>query len=113
MLTKYALTADEVEKVLAAAKAEANRNQWAVTIAIVDDGGFVLQEGELSRNLGFDLGDVRLDGGDDAGDGAHDLFGWSCVGHSGTFVPMIFCVCATTAAFILACCWLFCHADQP
>ncbi len=40
MITKYALTADEVEKVLAAAKAEATRNNWRVTIAVVDDGGY-------------------------------------------------------------------------
>jgi uncharacterized protein GlcG (DUF336 family) len=40
MLTKHALTADEVEKILAAAKAEALRNKWNVTIAVVDDGGY-------------------------------------------------------------------------
>jgi glc operon protein GlcG len=40
MITRYALTADEVEKVLAAAKAEAKRNNWNVTIAVVDDGGY-------------------------------------------------------------------------
>ncbi len=40
MYSKYALTADEVEKILAAAKAEANRNKWGVTIAVVDDAGF-------------------------------------------------------------------------
>jgi uncharacterized protein GlcG (DUF336 family) len=40
MITKYALSTDEVEQVLAAAKAEALRNQWKVTIAVVDDGGY-------------------------------------------------------------------------
>ena len=40
MINKYALSADEVETVLAAAKAEALRNKWNVTIAIVDDGGY-------------------------------------------------------------------------
>jgi glc operon protein GlcG len=39
MLTKFVLSADEVERVLAAAKAEASRNHWAVSIAVVDDGG--------------------------------------------------------------------------
>jgi uncharacterized protein GlcG (DUF336 family) len=40
MITKYGLTVDEVEKVLAAAKAEALKNRWNVTIAVVDDGGY-------------------------------------------------------------------------
>jgi glc operon protein GlcG len=40
MITKYTLSATEVEAVLTAAKAEAVQNNWAVSIAVVDDGGF-------------------------------------------------------------------------
>jgi uncharacterized protein GlcG (DUF336 family) len=39
MITKHALSCAEVEAVLAAAKAEALRNHWEVSIAVVDDGG--------------------------------------------------------------------------
>jgi glc operon protein GlcG len=36
------LTAADAQKILAAARTEAEKNQWAVTIAIVDDGGALL-----------------------------------------------------------------------
>lgn len=49
MNTKAFLTRADVEKILAASAAEAVRNQWAVTIAVVDDGG-------------HPLGLLRLDG---------------------------------------------------
>ena len=42
MRTKQALTLDDVKKIAAAAEAEALANKWAVTIAIVDDGGNLL-----------------------------------------------------------------------
>ena len=42
MKTKPVLTLDDVKKIAAAAEAEAIRNQWAVTICIVDDGGHLL-----------------------------------------------------------------------
>jgi glc operon protein GlcG len=42
MQTKKMLTADDVKKIAAAAEAEAMNNNWAVTIAIVDDGGHLL-----------------------------------------------------------------------
>lgn len=42
MPTKPYLSADDVRKIAAAAEAEARRNNWAVTIAIVDDGGHLL-----------------------------------------------------------------------
>jgi glc operon protein GlcG len=42
MQTKPVLTLDDVKKIAAAAEAEAVANQWAVTIAIVDDGGHLL-----------------------------------------------------------------------
>ena len=41
MITKQVLGCAEVAAVLAAAKAEADRNQWGVSIAVVDDGGFL------------------------------------------------------------------------
>ncbi|VFT05324.1 GlcG protein [Pseudomonas aeruginosa] len=39
---KAVLTQTEVARILAAARAEAQRNQWAVAIALVDDGGHPL-----------------------------------------------------------------------
>ncbi|MDB5982956.1 MAG: hypothetical protein JWQ69_3971 [Pseudomonas sp.] len=42
MKTKSVLTQTEVTQILAAARAEAQKNSWAVTIAIVDDGGHLL-----------------------------------------------------------------------
>ncbi|MCG2592600.1 heme-binding protein [Ramlibacter sp. XY19] len=42
MKTKHFLEAADVKAVMAAAEAEALANKWAVTIAIVDDGGHLL-----------------------------------------------------------------------
>jgi len=42
MQTKFVLTAADVKKIAAAAEAEALANNWAVSIAIVDDGGHLL-----------------------------------------------------------------------
>jgi glc operon protein GlcG len=42
MNTKPALSADDAQTILAAAAAEARAHQWAVTIAVVDDGGHLL-----------------------------------------------------------------------
>lgn len=42
MKTKPILTMQDCEKIQAAARAEAVRNKWNVTIAIVDDGGHLL-----------------------------------------------------------------------
>jgi glc operon protein GlcG len=42
MRMKPALTAADARQILAAAKAEAEKNQWTVTIAVVDDGGALL-----------------------------------------------------------------------
>ncbi|HKX43149.1 MAG TPA: heme-binding protein [Burkholderiaceae bacterium] len=42
MNNKPVLSLADVKRVAAAAEAEALRNQWAVTIAIVDDGGHLL-----------------------------------------------------------------------
>lgn len=42
MIQKPVMTSDDVKRVAAAAEAEALSHQWAVTIAIVDDGGHLL-----------------------------------------------------------------------
>jgi glc operon protein GlcG len=42
MKSKPVLTLDDVKKIAAAAEAEAIKNNWAVTISIVDDGGHLL-----------------------------------------------------------------------
>src|SRR5215469_13273731 len=42
MRTKPCLTSADVKKVLAACEADAAKNKWAVSIAVVDDGGFLL-----------------------------------------------------------------------
>jgi glc operon protein GlcG len=42
MLTKHVLGVAEITQILAAARTEAEKNQWAVTIAVADDGGHLL-----------------------------------------------------------------------
>jgi glc operon protein GlcG len=42
MRTKPCLTSADVKTMMAACMAEAAKNNWKVTVAIVDDGGFVL-----------------------------------------------------------------------
>jgi glc operon protein GlcG len=42
MKTKHELELSDIKKIAAAAEAEAVKNQWAVTIAIVDDGGHLV-----------------------------------------------------------------------
>jgi len=42
MQTKAALSRDDVARILTAAREEAVRNGWAVSIAVVDDGGHPL-----------------------------------------------------------------------
>lgn len=42
MKTKAVLSQTEVSQILAAARAEAQKNNWAVSIAVVDDGGHPL-----------------------------------------------------------------------
>ena len=42
MKTKITLEAADVKRIAVAAEAEAIKNSWAVTIAIVDDGGHLL-----------------------------------------------------------------------
>jgi len=42
MISKPVLTLDDVQKIAAAAEAEARSNKWAVVISVVDDGGHLL-----------------------------------------------------------------------
>ncbi len=42
MRNRPALTAADVQKMMAVCKAEAMKNNWNVSIAIVDDGGYLL-----------------------------------------------------------------------
>ena len=42
MKTKHYLTIEDCKKILAASEAEAAKNNWAVCISIVDDGGHLL-----------------------------------------------------------------------
>jgi glc operon protein GlcG len=42
MRTKPCLTSADVKKMLAVCEAEAAKNKWAVSIAIVDEGGYLL-----------------------------------------------------------------------
>ena len=42
MQTTYALELSDIKQIAAAAEAEAQRQQWAVSIAIVDAGGHLL-----------------------------------------------------------------------
>ena len=42
MQTKHTLELSDIKAIAAAAEAEALKNNWAVTIAIVDDGGHLL-----------------------------------------------------------------------
>lgn len=42
MRTKPSLTWSDVKQILAACEAEAAKNNWAVAISVVDDGGYLL-----------------------------------------------------------------------
>lgn len=43
MRTKPAITASDADTIIAACKAEAVKNNWKVSIAVVDDGGHLVQ----------------------------------------------------------------------
>lgn len=47
MQNRPALELADVKRIIAACEAEANRNGWAVTIAVVDDGGHLLAQYRL------------------------------------------------------------------
>ena len=42
MISKQALSLDDAKKIAAAAAVEARKNEWNVTIAVVDDGGHLI-----------------------------------------------------------------------
>lgn len=42
MITKQALVLDDAKRIVAAALVEARKNEWNVTIAVVDDGGHLI-----------------------------------------------------------------------
>lgn len=56
MKQKPLLTLESAKRVAAAAEAEAQRNNWQVTIAVVDDGGHLLY---LQRNHNTQFGSVE------------------------------------------------------
>jgi len=53
MRTRPVLTADDARRMLDAARAEAERHGWNVSMAIVDAGGFVLALERLDRAAPF------------------------------------------------------------
>jgi uncharacterized protein GlcG (DUF336 family) len=42
MRTKFSLTLEDANKIISSAKSEAIKNQWPVSIAVVDESGFLL-----------------------------------------------------------------------
>jgi uncharacterized protein GlcG (DUF336 family) len=42
MITRQCLSSAEVQQIVAASKAEADKNGWKVTVAVVDESGFLL-----------------------------------------------------------------------
>lgn len=42
MRSKVCISVEDANKIVSAAKAEARKNNWNVTIAVVDDGGFLV-----------------------------------------------------------------------
>ena len=55
--TKPVLTLEQVKRVVAAAEAEAARNDWNVVIAVVDDGGNLMY---LQRNERVQLASLQI-----------------------------------------------------
>ncbi|HXW42971.1 MAG TPA: heme-binding protein [Xanthobacteraceae bacterium] len=64
MRNKPCLTLADVKQMLAACEAEAVRNKWAVTISIVDDGGYPLglarMDGAPTISAEVSLGKARM-----------------------------------------------------
>ncbi len=70
MRMKPSLTAADARQIISAAAAEAEKNQWAVTIAVVDDGGALLalqrldgafpQSAEIATRKAWTAAAVRL-----------------------------------------------------
>ncbi len=56
MRNKMSLTSADADKIMAACKAEAAKNKWNVSIAVVDDGGFVVRLDRLDGAVGQSAG---------------------------------------------------------
>ena len=52
MRKKTCLTASDAERIVAGCKAEAVKNKWNVSIAVVDDGGFLVHLERLDGAVG-------------------------------------------------------------
>ena len=52
MRNKSCLAAADAQKIVAACKVEAEKNKWNVSIAVVDDGGFLLHLERLDGAVG-------------------------------------------------------------
>jgi glc operon protein GlcG len=52
MRNKMCLTAADAQKIVAACKVEAAKNKWNVSIAVVDDGGFLVHLERLDGAVG-------------------------------------------------------------
>jgi glc operon protein GlcG len=59
MKTKTVLTADDAATITAACKAEADRNGWKMSIAVVDDGGRLLSVNRFD-GAGYGTANVAL-----------------------------------------------------
>ena len=64
MKTKPILTMQDCEKIQAAARAEAMKNKWNVTIAIVDDGGHLLSliRGDGAPPVSAEIAEMKAHG---------------------------------------------------
>ena len=60
MRNKLCLCVSDAQKIVAAAKVEAENNKWAVSIAVVDDGGFLVALERLDGAVGQSAGIATL-----------------------------------------------------
>ena len=60
MRNKMCLTAADAQKIVAACKVEAENNHWIVSIAVVDEGGFVIHLERLDGAVGQSAGIATL-----------------------------------------------------
>ena len=70
MRDKPCLTSADLHKAMAACRAEAEKNNWKVSIAIVDDGGYLLLLRPHGRRLAHHGGGRRRKGAHVGGDKA-------------------------------------------
>lgn len=60
MRNKVCLALSDAQKIVAAARVEAGNNKWAVSIAVVDDGGFLVHLERLDGAVGQSAGIATL-----------------------------------------------------